>query len=287
METAEDELGIDEVLDRTEESYDRVKRGIITGREGVDSLVKVFLDFSASEAGASDESEPVFALLRGTVEQIAYDRSVFDPVLVEYFEGEIRSRLLGAELSERLDVLLAEFRVRAKFEDTSVGAEVVDLAANGLESHPLLMTLNSATERILRTAHELRLPEALSAAVLPQSSHAHIADARRKPFEFRLALDLLAHLACEPGTEIGRCSVELLIDIASSVVDRCADAAARLPLHLLDENQRLRLLALHEARVDLFGEVNSVVVPVGIDTLRANRIVRTALWQAFDVWRVG
>lgn len=56
-------------------------------------------------------------------------------------------------------------------------------------------------------------------------------------------------------------------------------------MHLLDDGERQRLLAAHEARVELFIS-DPVHIPLGLELLRDNRVVRSAVWQAFDTWHI-
>lgn len=281
-----DRAGLDDLFELICTTLADLERGIVTGVEATDVVVQTLVAYLKEAVGSFEDQELAWHLCHDAVVDAAHHRSVRDVVLIDYFEEEVQSYLLGAELSEQLDLLLAEFRVRGNFDDPDVEDELVRLAADGLRSHPALLSVKSASERILRLAHELRLPEALAAAVTADRGNAHIADPDHRPDDFMLALDLLAHLACEPFAATGQRSIELLLDIASRPSDSSAHAVARVPLHLLDDAQRRHLLEIHEARVELLTGPDAVYVPVGLDTLRANRIVRAAVWQAYDVSRL-
>lgn len=280
------QAALDALFDRLSSTLQHLDRGIVTGVEATDVVVQSLVSLLKEATGSFEDQEFAWRVCEDAVTEIAHHRSVRDVLLVEYFKEEVQSYLLGAELGEQLDLLLAELRVRSSFGDPDVAEEIVELAADGLRSHRLLLSLRSASERIIRLAHELRLPEALAAAVTWGRSGAPIADADDRPDEFRLALDLLAHLACEPLGAVGKRSIEILLDIASRPSDSSALAVARIPLHLLGDAERERLFEIHEARVDIFAGAEAVCVPIGLETLRTNRIVRTTVWQAFDVGRL-
>lgn len=285
MDEVVERVELDDVLEQLHGLIGTLRRGVITGCEATEAIVDTAIGFFRDGLGTHDELELVWNLGRDAVTEIAHHPEVMDPVLVEHYEEQMAGYLLGADLSARLDILLDSYRLRAGVDDPDVFEEVVDLGANGLVTHRLLLRLTSSVGRILRLAHELRFPQAIAAAVIPGPSNAHIADARRVPKDFCLALDLLAHLAAEPNTRTGANAIDLLLDVAAHD-GHCAEAAARLPLHLLDKDHRTRLLAIHEARVEVYGETDGVYVPIGLRDLRANRIVRTALWQSHDVARV-
>ena len=63
-------------------------------------------------------------------------------------------------------------------------------------------------------------------------------------------------------------------------------AALRLPVHLLSDGQRSRLLGIYEAQeANLGPEVVRIFIPE--QQLRDREILRSALWQANDATRMA
>jgi hypothetical protein len=91
-------------------------------------------------------------------------------------------------------------------------------------------------------------------------------------------MNLLAQLAC--NAEHGECARGALLDLAEHI-ELTGEAIIRLPLHLLNDDDRARLVEIHEERVRLFCD-DPLFIPLGIELLRDNRLVRGAVWQAFD-----
>jgi hypothetical protein len=91
-------------------------------------------------------------------------------------------------------------------------------------------------------------------------------------------MNLLGHLAAD--AEHGAPARSALLDLADHV-ELAGEAIVRLPLHLLDDDDRARLVEIHERRVGMFCD-DPLFIPLSIELLRDNRLVRGAVWQAFD-----
>ncbi|MCD9625264.1 hypothetical protein [Rhabdothermincola salaria] len=221
---------------------------------------------------------------REGVAGIAGADGVKDPVLIEYFDERVVGDQLIDLVQARLDVLLESLESAAQRGDADAASQLTDLCRTGVRSHRLLLSLSSAAEQILRTAYRLGLVDALRDAASPANAHdGQVASRQHHRAAFELALNLLAHLASDPERGAGARSA--LLDLAG-FVETAGEAVIRLPMHLLDDGERQRLLTIHEARVALFTS-DPVRIPLGLELLRDNRVVRSAVWQAFDARHIG
>ena len=99
----------------------------------------------------------------------------------------------------------------------------------------------------------------------------------RAPQLRRAAPDVWVELSADDAAQAGLGEGDL--------VEVAGEAVVRLPMHLLDDDDRARLLEIHERRVNLFCD-DPLFVPLGMDLLRDNRLVRGAVWQAYDARHV-
>lgn len=275
------EVNIDTTADRLDEVVTSVAKGLVSGLEGVDVLVNEVALYIGFTTDTADLVDLLVGLGHDGAVRIAEHPDVSDPVLVEYYDARVDGVVLGPAIRARLDHLVDDFRSRHERHDQDVAYELTEVCRHGMWSHRLLMSSPPTATALVALAHELRIPEALAAAVMPTSGNSHIANQYRSTDDYHLALDLLAHLACDPDIEMSWRGVQALLDVAAHV-ETCSDAIVRLPIHRLTGDQTERLLSIHKDRVELFNEIDSVVVPLSLDLLRDNRIVRSALWQAYD-----
>lgn len=276
---------LDQAADALDKVTDTVARRVRTGPEGVDAVGRVVAQFLAATPAEPDEVELVLDYAREAVRTIAADPAVQDPVLVEYGEEVVGGVRAEPQLRAVFEIMLDRLDVAVRLGDVGSIEELVELCREGRRSHRHLLALQGAAEAIVHLAYELQLPEALAAATLPVAgAEARLGHHHWYRDVFFLALDLLAHLAADPEAEAGARARSELVELVA-YVDTAGEAAVRLPLHLLSDEDRARLLAIHESRVDLFS-ADPLQVPVHLSILRDNRVVRAALWQALDASRI-
>lgn len=273
-----DELSLDIVVKMVDMARDRMDEGVLTPVEAVEQInsrLGLFIRFGAVDG---TDLELVIEYARVCVTEIANHPDVMDPVLVEHFEQWVTEAPLARELEIKLDALLERVEVAAAAGDEDTLHELVELCRHGRRDQQILLRLAGTAERILREAHRLGVAEALVGAVSPRFGYdgqiACIYDTERS----QLALNLLAHLAADPWR--GAAARAGLLEL-TGYVETAGEAAIRLPMHLLDDADRARLVELYEQRVEVFNS-DELAIPHGLATLRDSRVIRTALWQAHD-----
>lgn len=272
------EMDLDGTVAVIDQALDGVNDGSVTGVEAVESIigyVGLLLRF-----GAVDARDVEFGIeyAKATVEEIAEAPAVHDPVLVEYFEQWVCEAPLARELATRLDLLLDRLEQQLTIGTPEAREELVELCRRGHRSHTMTMATRAAPSRVLRTAWTHGVAEALAAAVSPLHAHEGQIANIRSTDSAQLALNLLAQLAADPDR--GRGARRELLELAR-FVQTAGEATVRLPMHLLDDEDRTRLLEIHEERVELFHDENADL-PLDLAVVRDNRVVRAAVWQAWD-----
>lgn len=275
-------LDLDEAGRAIDHSLSLFQSGILVPLEGVDRICTTASEYMRNSPASAHDVDFLIEYAREAVDAIA--SGVHDPVLVEYFDDRVRGDQDNDLIQARLDMLLEPLEEAAARGDLGAANELEDLCRTGLRSHQRLLSLPTAPAQILQTAYRAGVAGALAAAVSPAHAHRGQITARGYRNEmFTLALDLLAHLAADPKR--GADARSALLDLLG-FVGTAGEAAIRLPMHLLDDAERQRLVAAHEARVELF-TADSIQAPLGLELLRDNRVVRTALWQAFDAQHIN
>lgn len=258
-----------------------VGAGIRTGIEGVDAIGRVVGTFLDSVPAEPAEVELLLDYALEGAATIAAHPLVQDPVLSDYAVEVIGGLRAEPVLRAHFQLLVDRLDVAIRLGDAGSIEELVALCREGRRSHRHLLGLAGTAEDLLHLAHRLELPEALAAAARPApGAEARLGHHHWSRDAFIVALDLLAHLAADPGSDAGQRARTELVDLVA-YVETAGEAAVRLPLHLLTEEDRARLLAIHESRVDLF-VADPLQVPVHLAILRDNRVVQAALWQALD-----
>lgn len=272
-----DTLGLDEAAALVDGVISSVRRGVVTPLEAIEQICATAGQFLRYAPATVADVELMIDYARDSAAEIAEE--VRDPVLLEHFENLILDEGVTDLIQAQLAVLLERLESAAHAGDAHAAGQVEALCRSGVHSHRLLLSRWNASEQILQTAYRLGLADALGAAVSPaQRLEGQIAEPGQRPAAFELALNLLAHLAAQP--EGGERARAVLLDLIT-FIETAGEAAIRLPIHLLDHDNRQRLLGIHEARVALFTS-DPVQVPLALELLRDNRVVRSAVWQAFD-----
>ncbi|MCU1356360.1 MAG: hypothetical protein JWM89_1778 [Acidimicrobiales bacterium] len=278
-----------DMLEQAAEEIDtvvgHVADGIRTGVEGVDAVGRIVAQYLGCVPAEPVEVELLLDYALEAAASISADPLVQDPVLVDYAAEVVGGVRAEPQLRAHFSMLIDRLDVAVRLGDAGSVDELVELCREGRRSHRHLLGLAEAAEDLLHLAHRLELPEALAAAARPApGAEARLGHHHWSREQFVLALDLLAHLAADPYSDAGvRARAELVELVA--FVETAGEAAVRLPVHLLTEEERTRLLSIHESRVDLF-VADPLQVPVHLAILRDNRVVRAALWQALDASRI-
>ncbi|QXC63036.1 hypothetical protein KSP35_09770 [Aquihabitans sp. G128] len=278
---------LDQAAAAIDQVVDTVHADVRTGAEGIDAIGRVVAEFLATVPAEPDEVVLLLDYALEGARSIAEHPLVNDPVLVEYAEEVLGGVRAQPHLQAHLDLLLDRIDVAVRLGDPGSATELVELCRSGRRSHRHLVVLDGAAERIIRLAYRLGRADALAAAILPgPDGPAALAHHYWCRPQFDLALDLLAHLAADPdpGSASAAEAREHLLELVG-FVETAGEAAVRLPLHLLSDDDRARLLDVHEARVSLF-TADPLQVPVHLSILRDNRVVRAALWQALDASQI-
>lgn len=274
-----EELDPDSAARLIDSRLDAFRRGVLTLTETFESVrgtASLFMRFAVASAADVDL---VIDYARVVVEELAFMPEVMDPVLLESFDNWLQAESTVGELQVRLDALLEPLIHAAKAGDPLARGGIADLCRDGRRTHPHLLSRSIGAEEILRAAYEVGCAEGLRDAVSPACRcDGQIAHKDASSADATLALDLLAQLAADP--ERGAGARDALLDLADQA-EIAGEAVVRLPLHLLDRDHCRRLFEIHEARLSLFGD-DPVIRPLGIDLLRDNRLVRGAVWQAYD-----
>lgn len=270
-------------LDDVAESIDRplnaFRRGVVSENEAFTRICTIVSNYVAYSLATTEELAFIVDYARDTIRELSELPAVRDPLLIEIFEEYLQSAKLAEELEARLDALLDGLEAELAQGSLNARHELVELCRQGWRERELLLRFEGSTEHILQLAHDAGVAEALVAAVHPEGHrNGQLADPLNSPDEFVLAMNLLAHLAADPDHGlIARAGLIELTDYPETA----GAAAIRIPIHLLTDDDRTRLLEVHESRAAMFGS-DPFYVPVGPEQLRASRVVRSALWQAFD-----
>lgn len=281
MEDQQDTERLDQAADKIAGVVRSAEIKARDGAQAVEAIGLVVGEYLSSTPAEPHEVELLLDYARQAVVQVSGDPAVADPVLVDYGEEVFNGVRIAPELRAHLGMLLDRLDVAIRLGDAGSVDELVDLCRAGRRTHRHLLCLAEASHRIIDLAHELGQPEALAAAVRPSpEGAARLGHHYWFRSECIASLDALAHLAAEPDSEVGERARAALLDLAG-YLDTSGEAAVRLPVHLLTDDDRAKLLAIHESRVDLFS-ADPMQIPVHHTILRDNRIVRSALWQATD-----
>lgn len=277
------DLDLDATAAAIDRSLSSLRRGVISAAEAfaaIKGTTSLFLRFAVVPAA---EVDLLIDYSRLAVEELALLPSVMDPVLMEVFDEWLHGERMVGELQARLDALLDPLLAEAE-DGSSVGrAEIAELCRSGRRTHRMLLRVTGAAGQILRAAYTVGCAEGLRDAVSPEFyDWGQVARGQEDREEFVLAMNLLAQLAADPARGSGARSA--LIDLADHL-EVAGEAIVRLPLHLLDDGDRARLLEVHERRADLMAD-GRFTSPVDVALLRDSRLVRGAVWQAFDARHV-
>ncbi|NLA36441.1 MAG: hypothetical protein GX868_12275 [Actinobacteria bacterium] len=273
------QTSLDEAAAAIDDAVHAVRRGTFVALEAINAIASHTAWFIHLSISTPDEDDLLLDYAHDSAVELA--ELVRDPVLVEFFEDQLESLRLGPELQAALENELEALESAIVAGDLEAAARLHELCQCGWRTNRVMLSVVGGPLLVLRTAARVRHVDALRDAVSPRyAARGQIAHPLESPDAYRFALNALAHLATEFESPRGDDARAALLDLVGHV-DTAGDAAVRLPLHLLSGDDLELLVAAHEDRASLF-ENDPVFVPVGLEMLRANRVVRAALWQAHD-----
>jgi hypothetical protein len=213
--------------------------------------------------------------------------------------GLFQDRTLADDLEQQLVWCLERQLHRLQFDelmctvgdglragDEDARTTLVDLCANGVHSHPRLFSPTGWGSEVLRLAYDHAQSRALDAALRPHHRGRLAGRHRDRGAAYWLALAYLGHLAADPVQEDAACIARSALVELSGHAQIGADAAVRLPPHLLDADERAELLDVVQRRED----IERTWGGHGFDMQRDRReteLMRTVLWQAADCSHAG
>jgi hypothetical protein len=186
----------------------------------------------------------------------------------------------------RFDQMLAELSRGLADGDDDTRIRLVDLCSHGIESHPRMFSTRGWALEVLRLAYDHAQVRALEGALRPVHRGRLAPRTWNGGAPYRTALGYLGHLAADPVHQdpawLARAA---LVDLAG-YLEVGADAAVRIPPHLLDDDQRATLLEALQRREDV-EQVSRLDGFACRDMRRENELLRTVLWQAADCAHAG
>lgn len=266
-----------DAINRVDKAVDQCRNQALTTTDFRREVVDTMLEYLRDE----DPRDDLPALVDYIVDwagELSSLEMFADRVLVETVEQHLRWCLDRSELEVHLSRLLSELRddLTAQFPDTT---RLVELCARGVETNELMFSPVGAGTKVVELAYEFEVVEALDAALRPSNPNGLAAPYRDHGNTFTVAIDALAHIASNPREQPGRQARQSLVELAG-FVELGAWAALRLPVHLLDAEQRTELLRGYERRQELV--VDKTLLPNDESTLRELEVIRSAVWQATD-----
>ena len=266
-----------DAINRVDKAVDQCRNQALTTTDFRREVVDTMLEYLRDE----DPRDDLPALVDYIVDwagELSSLEMFADRVLVETVEQHLRWCLDRSELEVHLSRLLSGLRddLTAQFPDTT---RLVELCARGVETNELMFSPVGAGTKVIELAYEFEVVEALDAALRPSNPNGLAAPYRDHGNTFTVAIDALAHIASNPREQPGRQARQSLVELAG-FVELGAWAALRLPVHLLDAEQRTELLRGYERRQELV--VDKTLLPNDESTLRELEVIRSAVWQATD-----
>ena len=209
-----------------------------------------------------------------------------DQTLAAVTERRLRWCLQRQSLRFRYDQLLTELARGLNKSDHAAVVRIASLCANGA-SHRMFQPLHWGGELIdLAARHRLTgaLFEALRPSAPSRLAHWHRDGGRT----YLRALDHLAHLAADPIDADGTAEAarDRLVDLGR-FFSTAADAAIRLPVHLVTDAQFDRLLGHYERRATYYREMaDDEAAAPSEQAERDTAVFRGVLFQIKDADRM-
>lgn len=273
-----------ETIDAVQAIRDRCRNAELTPDQFTAQVTDAFYDYLIDE----DPRDDVVGLVDYCV-QVASEvceLTLFaDRVLPQKLDTQLRWILEQQADAHDLTHLLRVLKARLAEDDEIAKIELVELCQNGYETHQTLFSAVDSEREIIALAYHHRVVPALDAAVRPTAPGRLASEEKSRGMALPRTLDLLAHLASDPAHPSGTLARDSLVSLCA-YPETAGLAALRLPVHLLSEDQRLRLHEIYVENEESLGP-DIVRIFVSDQQLRDREILRSALWQANDVTRMA
>lgn len=269
-----------------EEAVDACRKQVMSASQYGWTAVDALLEYLDDE-DPRDDVELFIAYAVEWAEALG-DVSLFaDQTLAAVTERRLRWCLERQSLRFRFDQLLTDLDRGLRTHNPRAVARTASLCANGA-SHRMFQPLHWGGELVDLAARH-RLTGALFEALRP-SATARLAHWDRDGGRTYLrALDHLGHLAADPIDPDGTSAIarDRLVDLGRFHAT-AADAALRLPVHLVSDGQFERLLDHYEQRVAYHREnADEEASTPSEQTERDTAVLRAVLFQIKDAQRLG
>ena len=272
-----------ETIEAVDAIRDLCEANELTPDQFASQITDVFYDYLIDEDPRDDVSGLVDYCVKVASE--VCQLSLFaDRVLPQRLDNQLRwileQQCDGLNLTQKVRTLRAQLELGA--DEAKI--ELVELCQHGYETHQAMFSAVDSERDIIALAYEFRVVAALAAAVRPTSPGRLASEDKSRGLALPRTLDLLAHLANDPIDPSGHGAREVLMELCS-YPETAGFAALRLPVHLLNHDQRR---ALHEIYSDHEERLGPQAVRIFItdEQLRDREILRSVLWQANDVARM-
>lgn len=268
-----------------EEAVDQCRGQALSAEQFGWRSVDAFLTYLKEEDPRDDvESFITYAV---TWAEVLGDVSLFaDQSLPSVVERRLRWCLERQSLRTRFDILLSNLERDLRRGDREAVGRLVTICGNAAFTR--MFQARHWGREVIDLAARHRLTGALYEALCP-SEPARLAHWKRDNGRTYLrALDHLGHLAAEPIDTDGTAAAarDRLVDLAR-FGSTAGDAAIRLPVHLVDEEQAERLLDHFERRVEFHRwTLDEDGAAPSEQTDRETAIIRTVLFQIKDAARL-
>jgi hypothetical protein len=273
-----------ETIEAVEAIRDRCRIDAMTPDQFASQVTDVFYDYLIDE----DPRDDVVGLVDYCV-QVATEVceiSLFaDRVLPQRLDNQLRWILEQQGDGHNLTHLIRVLRARLTEGDELAKIELVELCQTGYDSHQGMFSAVDSERDLIALAHEFRVVPALDAAVRPTAPGRLASEEKSRGVALPRTLDLLAHLASDPVHPSGTLARDSLVGLCS-YPETAGMAGLRLPVHLLSDDQRLRLHDIYVQHEEALGP-QVVRIFITDEQLRDREILRSALWQANDVTRMA
>ena len=273
-----------ETIDAVDAIRDRCRNSELTPDQFTSQLTDVFYDYLVDE----DPRDDVVGLVDYCVKVASEvcELTLFaDRVLPQRLDTQLRWILDQQADGHNLAHMVRVLKARLSEEDEVAKIELVEICQHGYESHQTLFSAVDSEREIISLAYQFRVVAALDAAVRPTAPGRLASEEKSQGMALPRTLDLLAHLASDPIHPSGTLARDSLIGLCG-YPETAGLAALRLPVHLLSNDQRLRLHELYVEHEESLGP-DLVRIFTSEQQLRDREILRSALWQANDVTRMA
>jgi hypothetical protein len=270
-------------VDRIGHITEQARSQQLSSRQFSEQVVDVMLEYLQHEDPRDDPT-----LLARYCIECARDVSGLGLLADRMLPGEVERRLEWCleHPVQRLDFnrMLDRLRSSLSDHDGDASIELVDLCRRGVDLHPRFFSRSGWGAEVVRLAHEFGVITAIEAALTPSSGERLASPERDDGVTYRLALDLLAQTAADIDVSARRSTAacDALVRLTGHLII-AGDAAVRLPVHRLSDNQVDDLHESFERRCDVQLELAAVGHLLERGTRADTEIIRGVLWLVADL----